>query len=190
MNTSSHLFRIHVGTGTDRRGTPVSRDAATRGLARIKDDLSRYFGGCTVYYADGAWVDESLNSVVTEPCVTVEVVATVTANVPALPGEQTLEDARRVVRTVTKTLCTSLNQASVLVTEQPLAAAYSVTSAESDCVAYDEAAEAAGIVVDSFRWLTAAEAALGFGRPPGPRRTPSIMCESGRRPYCTCDTCY
>jgi len=29
-----------------------------------------------------------------------------------------------------------------------------------------------------------------FPRPTGPSRTPSTRCESGKRPYCTCDTCF
>lgn len=57
-------------------------------------------------------------------------------------------------------------------------------------VEYDKLAEQSGITVDSPGWLRRAFETLGFGRPAGPRRTPSSRCESGKRPYCTCDTCF
>jgi len=57
-------------------------------------------------------------------------------------------------------------------------------------IAFDNAAEAAGITVGADGWLRDAEAMLGFMRPPGPNRKPSVRCESGKRPYCTCDTCF
>lgn len=56
--------------------------------------------------------------------------------------------------------------------------------------AYDKLAESFGIVVDSPGWLSLAAVAIGYGRQPGPRRTPSVRCASGKRPYCTCDTCF
>jgi hypothetical protein len=59
-----------------------------------------------------------------------------------------------------------------------------------DCVAYDLAAEEAGIQVGTFGWQHAAEIKLGFPRPFGPNRNPSPRCESGKRRYCTCDTCF
>lgn len=31
---------------------------------------------------------------------------------------------------------------------------------------------------------------IGFGRPFGPRRLASDRCQSGKRNYCTCDTCF
>lgn len=61
----------------------------------------------------------------------------------------------------------------------------------NDCAAYDTLAEETHrIVVDSPGWLPKAAAAIGYPRPCGPRRTPSPRCESGKRPYCTCDTCF
>ena len=58
------------------------------------------------------------------------------------------------------------------------------------CYSYDKLAESFGIVVDSPGWYTLAAAAIGHSRPPGPRRTPSVRCASGKRNYCTCDTCF
>ena len=55
---------------------------------------------------------------------------------------------------------------------------------------YDKLAEAFGIIVDSPGWYTLAAVAIGNSRPAGPRRTASVRCESGKRPYCTCDTCF
>jgi len=51
-------------------------------------------------------------------------------------------------------------------------------------------AEAFGIVVDSPGWLPLAAVAIGHHRPFGPRRTASVRCASGKRNYCTCDTCF
>lgn len=57
-------------------------------------------------------------------------------------------------------------------------------------VAWDSAAEALGVVIGSHAYVRAGREALGIDRPPGPSRLPSILCKSGRRPYCTCDTCF
>jgi hypothetical protein len=55
---------------------------------------------------------------------------------------------------------------------------------------WDTAAERAGIVIGAPGWGLDGEARLGFPRPVGPYRTPSVRCESGKRPYCTCDICW
>lgn len=65
-----------------------------------------------------------------------------------------------------------------------------VDSARHNCIAYDTLAERLGVVVDAPGWLVRATETIGFRRPPGPRRTPSPRCESGKRPYCACDTCF
>jgi hypothetical protein len=57
-------------------------------------------------------------------------------------------------------------------------------------MAWDEAAIAAGVDLNAFGWGRAGAAALGEERPFGPSREPSERCESGKRPYCTCDTCF
>ena len=56
--------------------------------------------------------------------------------------------------------------------------------------AWDLAAEAAGVVIGSFGYVAAGRKLLGFDRPPGPSRVASTRCESGKRNYCTCDTCF
>jgi hypothetical protein len=55
---------------------------------------------------------------------------------------------------------------------------------------WDSLAESRGIVIGSPGYTRAGHEALGFPRPPGPSRIPSVRCESGKRPYCTCDTCF
>lgn len=79
------------------------------------------------------------------------------------------------------------NRAKVLVNGSPRCAAH---NPQQDCKAWDDAAEAAGIQIGSFGWGSDGEERLGFPRPMGPNRIPSARCESGKRPYCTCDTCY
>jgi hypothetical protein len=58
------------------------------------------------------------------------------------------------------------------------------------CKEWDDAAIAAGVDLDAWGWGKAGAEALGEPRPPGPSRTPSTCCRSGKRPYCTCDACY
>ena len=65
-----------------------------------------------------------------------------------------------------------------------------VIRAQENCIAYDTLAERLGIVVGSDGWAVAAKAAIGFSRPFGPCKHASPRCESGRRDYCTCDTCF
>ena len=55
---------------------------------------------------------------------------------------------------------------------------------------WDAAAEAAGIVVGAPGYVKDGREKLGEDRPFGPSRIPSPRCESGKRPYCTCDTCF
>jgi len=56
---------------------------------------------------------------------------------------------------------------------------------------WDEAARAKGVDIDDPEYMPAAQRAMGnVPRPPGPSRHPSPRCESGKRLYCTCDTCF
>lgn len=60
----------------------------------------------------------------------------------------------------------------------------------TNCVAWDNAAEAQGIVIGAPGYVRDGREKLGFDRPFGPSRIPSSRCESGKRPYCTCDLCW
>jgi hypothetical protein len=55
---------------------------------------------------------------------------------------------------------------------------------------WDEAARAAGVNIDEPGYVWEARKVLGTPRPPGPSRHASERCESGKRLYCTCDTCF
>lgn len=55
---------------------------------------------------------------------------------------------------------------------------------------WDEEAVAKGIVLGAPGWIKAGAEALGRPRPFGPSPIASSRCQSGRRPYCTCDTCF
>ena len=65
-----------------------------------------------------------------------------------------------------------------------------VSEAEKDPMAWDKLAEAAGVEIGRPGYERVGARLLGFERPFGPRREPSERCESGKRPYCTCDTCF
>lgn len=55
---------------------------------------------------------------------------------------------------------------------------------------FDAAAEAAGFDLRARGWLVDAQEHLKRTREPGPYKYASARCESGRRDYCTCDTCF
>lgn len=67
---------------------------------------------------------------------------------------------------------------------------YDETEARKYCVAWDSAAEAHGVVIGSPGYVREGREVLGFDRPAGPSRLASTRCESGKRNYCTCDTCF
>jgi len=57
-------------------------------------------------------------------------------------------------------------------------------------VDWDTAVELAGLSLTEFGWMRLARE-FGFPpRPPGPNKYASPRCESGRKNYCTCDTCF
>lgn len=58
---------------------------------------------------------------------------------------------------------------------------------QSDPRAWDDMAITLGVNPDNY---VAARERLGFPRPFGPSRKASPRCKSGKRDYCTCDTCF
>lgn len=65
-----------------------------------------------------------------------------------------------------------------------------LVEARTNCVMWDAIVEKLGIVVDARGYIADGRALLGFDRPAGPSRKASDGCESGKRDYCTCDTCF
>jgi len=65
-----------------------------------------------------------------------------------------------------------------------------INDPRQSCVAWDTEAEKHHVVIGEPGYCVLGAVALGFGRPPGPSRIPSSRCASGKRPYCTCDTCF
>lgn len=64
-------------------------------------------------------------------------------------------------------------------------------SARTSCFAWDKIADRMMSDWESvYGGMVKAEKLVGFARPFGPNRKAGSGCESGKRDYCTCDSCF
>lgn len=64
------------------------------------------------------------------------------------------------------------------------------TDITRNCVAWDDAVEAAGGSLKGFGCHSEGAKLVGCQRPPGPYKYAMPSCRSGKHNYCTCDGCY
>lgn len=117
---------------------------------------------------------------------------------PAQDGGRCLDHARdlRVARG-SSTVSMFDDVAAIAVDARPLLEElanfrelYQEAMKESGWRAWDKLAEHLGLDPENPEQRAEARYRLGIARPVGPRKTASVRCQSGRRDYCTCDTCW
>ena len=64
-----YVAKLTLGLEYDREGKPLPKAIANSRVLQIKEKLNRWFGGCSVYFGYGSWLDD-YGTVVSEQIVT------------------------------------------------------------------------------------------------------------------------
>lgn len=114
------LVKLHIGCGETRDGIALSHAQVESTKEALLRMMSQYFGGATLDFVTGAWIDTN-GKLILERSMVIESITRITDNLPPCSNDPpTFKTVEGFAHTVAQYALANLNQQSVLVTIQRL----------------------------------------------------------------------